>query len=244
MTKESQKQDQVIKEEKLAGLEVLTQGIGHELNNPLVGVIGLGEAIQEEKSPDQIKEYAKNIVQHGRRMASIIRDFTGDAARQLKGKSTKLNLNDQLDHSLEIVKNLPTKNFPRILKPITKPLPLMNGMADELSQAFVKIITNAVQALNGEGTLTISTTTDEENIHVSIEDNGVGMSRTHLSKIFDPFFTTKRQGEGAGLGLTIARRIIQKHGGQIQVESEEGVGTTCRISFPLTIESSTTQKKE
>jgi len=232
MTKESQQQDQLIKQEKLAGLEVLTQGIGHELNNPLVGVIGLGEAIQEEQSPDTIKEYAQTIVQHGRRMASIIRDFTGQAARQLKGKSTQVNLNEQLDHALNIVKNA-REGMTLDIQTHFQALPLMKGNSDELCQAFSNIITNAVQALDGKGQLEISTVAEGENMQLTIRDTGSGMSRSHLSKIFDPFFTTKRQGEGSGLGLTIARRIIQKHGGQIEIESEEGVGTTCRITFPL-----------
>jgi len=232
LTKESRQQDQLIKEEKLAGLEVLTQGIGHELNNPLVGVIGLGEAIQEEQSPDMIKEYAKNIVQNGRRMASIIRDFTGQATRQLKGKSSQVNLNEQLDHALNTVKNA-HEGMALDIQTHYQALPLMTGNSDELCQALTNIITNAVQALNGKGRLEISTVAERENIHLTIQDHGSGMSRSHLSKVFDPFFTTKRQGEGSGLGLTIARRIIQKHGGQIEIESEEGVGTTCRITFPL-----------
>ena len=232
LTKESRQQDQLIKEEKLAGLEVLTQGIGHELNNPLVGVIGLGEAIQEEQSPEQVKEYARTIVQHGRRMASIIRDFTGQASRQLKGKSTKVNLNEQLDHVLNIVKNA-HEGTTLDIQTHYQSLPLLTGNSEELSQALTNIITNAVQALNAQGQLEISTVAEGENINLTIRDNGPGMSRSHLSKIFDPFFTTKGQGEGSGLGLTIARRIIQKHGGQIEIESEEGVGTTCRITFPL-----------
>ncbi len=109
----------------------------------------------------------------------------------------------------------------------------MTGNSDELCQAFTNIITNAVQALDENGKLDISTEAKEGNICLTIRDTGSGMSRSHLSKIFDPFFTTKRQGEGSGLGLTIARRVIQKHGGQIHMESEEGVGTTCRITFPL-----------
>ena len=243
MTKESQRQDQVIKEEKLAGLEVLTQGIGHELNNPLVGVIGLGEAIQEEQSPDQIKEYAKNIVQHGRRMASIIRDFTGQATRQLKGKMTKVNLNEQLDHTLKLVKSS-KEDLALDVHTNYQDLPPIMGNAEELNQAFANIITNGVQALNGKGKLEISTMVQGEDIHITIQDHGPGMSRTHLAKIFDPFFTTKRQGEGSGLGLTIARRIIQKHGGQIQVESEEGVGTTFRIIFSPNSQSTDQNKEE
>ena len=233
MTKESLEQDKIIKEEKLAGLEVLTQGIGHELNNPLVGVIGLGEAIQDEQSPEQIKEYAKTIVQHGRRMASIIREFPIKATGAVQGNSTQVDLNERLGHSLNIVKNTHESLKFEVISDYQS-IPLMKGNSDEIGQALTNIMTNSIQSFQDKGTLHLSTKVEGGNIHLTIQDNGTGMSRTHLSKIFDPFFTTKRQGEGSGLGLTIARRIIQKHGGQIQIESEEGAGTICRITFPLT----------
>ena len=232
MTDESRLQDQLIKEEKLAGLGVLSAGIGHELNNPLVGVIGLGEAIQDEQNPQQIKEYAQNIVQHGRRMASIIRDFTGQATSQLKGQQTQININEQLDHVLKTVQE-PHEGTALEIHTHYQPLPLIRANPYELGQAFVNIITNAVQAMNKTGKLDISTLAQEKEIKVLIRDDGPGISRHHLSKIFDPFFTTKEQGEGAGLGLTIARRIIQKYGGHIHVDSQEGEGTTCEISLPL-----------
>ena len=232
MTEESRLQDQLIKEEKLAGLGVLSAGIGHELNNPLVGVIGLGEAIQEEQNPVQIKEYAQNIVQHGKRMASIIRDFTGQASSQLKGQLGKVNINEQLEHTLTTMQD-PTKDTTLEIQRTYQPLPLISANPYELNQAFVNIITNAVQAMKGKGKLEISTLAENHEIKVIIQDDGPGISRHRLSKIFDPFFTTKEQGEGAGLGLTIARRIIQKYGGTIQIESQEGRGATCQITFPF-----------
>ena len=243
MTDESRLQDQLIKEEKLAGLGVLSAGIGHELNNPLVGVIGLGEAIQEEHNPQQIKEYAQNIVQHGRRMASIIRDFTGQATSQLKGQQTQININEQLDHVLKTVQE-PHEGTSLEIHTHYQSLPLIRANPYELSQAFVNIITNAVQAMKKKGKLEISTLAQGNEIKVLIRDYGPGISRPHLSKIFDPFFTTKDQGEGAGLGLTIARRIIQKYGGHIHVDSQEGEGTTCEISLPLIHQDSSNIKKE
>ncbi len=232
VTEESRLQDRLIKEEKLASIGVLSAGIGHELNNPLVGVIGLGEAIQDEENPSQIKEYAHSIVQHGRRMASIIRDFTGQATSQVKAQSSEVNLNEQLQHALNGVK----ETYDAVSMDIQtdyQDLPAVMGNPQELSQAFVNILTNAVQALGDQGILKVSTTVREHKIQVTIEDNGQGVPQHLLPKIFDPFFTTKQQGEGAGLGLTIARRIIQKYEGQIQVMSKEGAGTTCQITFPL-----------
>ena len=134
-------------------------------------------------------------------MASIIRDFTGQATRQLKGKSTQVNLNEQLDHVLNIVKNA-HEGKTLDIQTHYQTLPLLKGNSEELGQALTNIITNAVQALNAKGQLEISTVAEGENINLTIRDNGPGMSRSHLSKIFDPFFTTKRQGEGSGLGIS------------------------------------------
>jgi len=232
MTKESHLQDRLIKEEKLASLGVLSAGIGHELNNPLVGVIGLGEAIEQEDNPDQIKEYAHDIVQHGRRMAAIIRDFTGLATSQLTEQLSEVNINEQLDLALDLVKQTHDTSSLNILTNY-HPLPVIKVISQEFSQALAHILANAIQAMEEEGTLTITTGLTENMAHITIEDTGPGIPRTQLSKIFDPFFTTKQQGKGAGLGLTIARRIIQKYGGQIQVKSQEGEGTSCHITFQI-----------
>ena len=122
-------------------------------------------------------------------------------------------------------------------------LPVVMGNPHELRQVLVNIITNAVQAMGGQGILKISTTARDPEIQISIQDNGQGIPHNLLPKIFDPFFTTKQQGEGAGLGLTIARRIIQKYAGRILVNSKEGEGTTCQITLPLNQKSSSDKKE-
>ncbi|RMH35364.1 MAG: sensor histidine kinase [Nitrospirae bacterium] len=231
ITDESRLQEQLIQGEKLASLGVLSAGIGHELNNPLVGVIGLGEAIQEETDPEQIREYAKTIVHHGRRMASIIRDFTGQGTVPATEMLMSVDINEQLQHALRAAQQAnPSEGI--TVQTDFADLPAIRANPIELSQAFMNIMTNALQAMQGQGTLEISTRLQDGTIRVVIRDTGPGIPRAHLSKAFDPFFTTKRQGEGAGLGLTIARRIITKYGGQIHLESEVGQGTTCTILFP------------
>ena len=231
-TEESLLQDRVIQGEKLASLGVLSAGIGHELNNPLVGVIGLGEALQEETDPAQIKQYATSIVEHGKRMASIVRDFTGQAGKQFAEGPSSININELLEQSLATVKAL----FPSISVEVQthlETLPLIQGQAFELGQAFTNILTNAYQAMKQGGHLHISTACSEHNLEISITDTGIGIAPHHLPKIFDPFFTTKGQGEGSGLGLTVAYRTIHKLGGEIRMDSTPNRGTTCLITLPL-----------
>ncbi len=232
MTEESMLQDKIIQGEKMASLGILSAGIGHELNNPLVGVIGLGEAIQEEAESEEIKEYAKGIVQHGKRMASVVRDFTGQVNTQFLDTQTRVNINEQLEKVLSAATSLFTSSKITVNTQF-EPLPPVQAKPDELGQAFTNVINNALQAMEEGGTLEITTEIKDQAIHISIKDSGTGIAPSHLSKVFDPFFTTKSQGEGAGLGLTIAHRLITKVGGQIRLESEKNQGTTCHIIFPL-----------
>jgi len=107
------------------------------------------------------------------------------------------------------------------------------ALPDQLRQAFTNVLMNAIQAMKGQGALHLSTALTGTSVVTTIADTGPGIQKQHLSKLFDPFFTTKGQGEGSGLGLTVARRIIKKFGGDIRVESQEGNGTTCIVTLPI-----------
>jgi signal transduction histidine kinase len=104
---------------------------------------------------------------------------------------------------------------------------------EEIQQVFLNIISNAVQAMEGKGTLFLSSRQDNGLVIVQIRDTGPGISPEHITKVFDPFFTTKGQGEGTGLGLNIVHRVVNKYGGNIKIESDPGEGATFVISFPV-----------
>jgi signal transduction histidine kinase len=230
-TDESRLQDQMIQAEKSGSLDVLTAGIGHELNNPLFGILGLGEAIQEEGDLARVKGYAQDIVGHGRKMAAIIRDFTGMAARESKSQRMPVDVTAQLEQALAIVQTSHDCLGLNVQKHYVT-LPPVTALPDQLRLAFINILTNAVQAMGGRGDLWLSTEEQGGLVAIKIRDNGPGIPKQHLGKVFDPFFTTKGQGEGSGLGLTVAQRLIKKFGGEIRLESPEGQGTTCVITLP------------
>ena len=112
-------------------------------------------------------------------------------------------------------------------------------MLREIQQALYNVVQNAIQAMKGSGTLTISSQQDGDCVLMKIRDTGMGISAEHLQKIFDPFFTTKGPDEGEGLGLYIVRQIIEKYAGTIAIESEKGKGTVCTIQFPVGITTET-----
>lgn len=231
-TDESRLQDQLVQAEKTGSLGVLTAGIGHELNNPLFGIIGLGEAIQDEQDLEQIKTCARDIVAHGRRMATIVRDFTGVTNREAFDKHVPVYVEQILDQVLATAQTTVDMKDVEIHKTYAGHTPVL-VFPDQLRQALVSLVTNAAQAMKGAGTLRLTTAASDHTVTVTIADSGPGISKQHLSKVFDPFFTTKGQGEGSGLGLTVARRIIRKFGGDLRIESVEGQGTTCIVTLPI-----------
>jgi signal transduction histidine kinase len=125
----------------------------------------------------------------------------------------------QTKHGIEIVRNY-------------EAIPLLHCLPDELVQVWTNLIHNALQAMNHEGTLTIGIRKDEDNAIVTIGDSGCGIPPENINKIFEVFFTTKPAGVGSGLGLDIVKKIIDKHQGQIAVQSEVGVGTTFTVTLP------------
>jgi signal transduction histidine kinase len=231
MTDESRLQDQLVQAEKTGSLGVLTAGIGHELNNPLFGILGLGEAIEEEQHLEHVKAYARDIVAHGRRMAAIIRDFTGVTSREVSDQHVPVSLEEELDQALAASQAAAEMRDIAVHKTYAGETRVL-ALPDQLRQAFVNLMTNAIQAMKGSGTLALKTALSDHTATATIADSGPGISKQHLSKIFDPFFTTKGQGEGSGLGLTVAKRIIRKFGGDVRIESLEGRGTTCIVTLP------------
>ena len=231
-TDDSLLQDQLIQAEKSGSLGTLTAGIGHELNNPLFGILGLGEAIGEEANLDRVRSYAHDIVQHGRRMAAIIRDFTGVTARETSDQRQPVHLERELDQAIATLTDSMDASGLAIQRTYAGDT-CVPALPDQLRQAFTNVLLNAIQAMKGSGILCLSTSLTDTSVVTTIADSGPGIPKQHLSKIFDPFFTTKGQGEGSGLGLTVARRIIKKFGGDIRIESQEGSGTSCIVTLPV-----------
>jgi signal transduction histidine kinase len=113
-------------------------------------------------------------------------------------------------------------------------MPLITASANYLQSAWINLIMNSIEAIESEaGIIRISTRFDGNNFIVKVSDNGKGIPGEYINQIFEPFFTTKKRNEkGTGLGLSLVRRVVQSHNGQIQVESEEGRGTTFTVILP------------
>jgi two-component system NtrC family sensor kinase len=218
----------------MAAIGELAAGVAHEINNPLTGVLTFSSLMLkkvDEKNP--WKRDLENIVEQTTRCRNIVRGLL-DFARQRKPDKREWNIHTLIERTLTLVENqAPFQNI-TITKQFKTGVPPLLVDADQIQQVFMNILLNAADAMtrNG-GTLTIKTDSKDGTAEVSFTDTGCGIAKEHLSKLFDPFFTTKETGKGTGLGLAISYGIIQSHGGDIEVESVIGKGSTFKIRLPI-----------
>jgi len=231
VTEEKQLQDQLVQAERLASLGTLVSGMAHEINNPAQAILGMAEIMLEESAPETVREYARDIVGYSQHIAAVVRDFASYARQTSHDGENEIDLNERLREAVRMVRRGPHFGQVEVITEF-QPLRPIRARRSEIDQVFINLISNAVQAMKGTGKLTLATRLQGESVAASISDTGCGIPKALLHRIFDPFFTTKEPGQGMGIGLSIAYRIVAKYGGQINVESEEGVGTTFTITFP------------
>ena len=230
-----QAQDQLLKSEKMASLGVLAAGVAHELNNPLNfikgGITSLEiQASKEGKLDDAHFKKSLDIIHEGVNRASVILKGLGQYSRQSEKMNEVCDLNKILDNCLTALScNL--KYHVNIVRQYSQEPVVIRGNEGKIHQVFINILSNAEQAIEGEGTITITTRKIGTTVEVSISDTGIGISAENMRRLGDLFFTTKEPGKGTGLGLSISYKIVEEHGGKIKVESELGKGTTFRITF-------------
>jgi signal transduction histidine kinase len=233
VTEEQRLQDQLIQSEKLAGIGVLASGVAHEINNPLSGIIGMAELAMDDDDPENKKAYLADILTCAQRISEITKGLRSYSRISKQEEQVPMDVNEVLESSLKMV-HMTTKTSPVEVVKKLEPVEKIEAGSGEIQQVFTNLVTNAFQAMDGKGgKLILSTRQLKDFVEVKVTDNGGGIPQKFLNKIFDPFFTTKKQGEGTGLGLNIVYRIITKYEGTIDVESQEGVGTTFIIRFPV-----------
>ena len=219
----------------------LETGVGQDANADLCRQLEKVRQFKDAESIDFILEDIDSLVDESLegvdRVRKIVRDLK-TFSRIDDTESASIDINDCIDATLNIVWN-EIKYHTEVIKEYAA-LPQIIGYPQKLSQVFMNILINAAKAIDKKGQIHIYTKhiktgrrQSDEQVVITIADNGRGIDKDELSKIFDPFFTTKPVGEGTGLGLSISYDIIRAHGGSIQVQSETGVGTTFTIALPL-----------
>ena len=213
----------------------LAAGIAHELNNPITGIMGLSELIleglKEDLNKKQLEEDIRKIYSATDRCSTIIQRLSKFVS-EMKEPKGPVDVNQAVRQSIDLIE----RDFERAsidLKLVLHPdLPAIFGNNSLIMEVLLDLLTNAIDAMPEGGRLTVATASKNGWVQIAVADTGMGIAREDLGRIFDPFFTTKQTGRGAGLGLAIAKRVVEEHGGRIEVESSPGEGTIFRLSFP------------
>lgn len=232
-------QSQLMQADKLATIGLLSAGIAHELNNPLMAVQGFLAAAGsrlEDLGPQadaevlaETRQFLQQALQCADNMAHIVKDIRM-FSRTDKGKHVTEDVNRILDSVVGIV-------FHRFRTKIElvkeyDPLEPIECNPQQLAQVFINLVVNAAQAIPDRGRIVLRTRTSAEGVSVDVQDDGTGMTEEVRSRLFEPFFTTKEAETGTGLGLSICRDIVRRHGGEIRVQSAPGQGTTFTVTLP------------
>jgi len=228
-------EEKLVQSEKLAGIGTLASGIANEINNPLAGIMGYAEIMMGEDDLNRMKKYAKKIANEAERASNIVKWLSRYSREAKDSHIDDVDLNEVINESLEAF-NLTEKSCDIEVEKYYKKIPNIKGNRGELQQIFVNLLENAVDAMNKRGRLNLSTSKKNGDVVVKVSDDGIGIPNENLKKIFEPFFSTKEVGKGTGLGLYVTSMLVNKHHGNIDVDSEEGKGTTFTVRFPISEE--------
>jgi two-component system, NtrC family, sensor kinase len=234
-------QGQIMQSEKLAAIGQLAAGVMHEINNPLATISACVAAISgrldalrkaERTTVDEYLEIIDKEVDRCTRIVDGLLDFS-----RPKGKTKgRVMLNAVVEETLFLLKHHQRFKRLTLIRELDSSIPPTTGNAEQLTQVFMALMLNAVDAMDDRGRLTVRTRRSpnhSDEVVVEIEDNGVGIPRADRSKIFEPFYTTKPPGRGTGLGLSICYGIVEDHRGRIEVDSQLGRGSTFRVFLPV-----------
>lgn len=241
-------QMQLVQSEKMGSLGLLATGLAHEINNALTLIRGSlfplekmtrqlvdtgreteGDQGKAEHPLDELIKYINTGVQ---RITLLIKDLM-TFARPGKGTRHLVDLHQELEMTLRLLNIEAKEQMDVEIRKEFSAIPHVSCRGSQISQVFLNILINALQAIKHKGYIRIVTAVDGDQVRISIEDSGCGIAPEVLPKIFDPFFTTKDVGSGTGLGLGICYAIIRDHGGEIRVTSQLGHGAKFSITLPI-----------
>jgi two-component system NtrC family sensor kinase len=212
----------------------LAAGVAHEINNPLTSVLSLSSLwLKHMSTEDPKREDLEIIVTETSRCRDIVRNLL-DFARERPTEKKIIDINKVVRDTLVLARKYDSMEAVNMDLELS-PVPLnVNGDPKLLQQVFTNLILNAAEATGKGGNIRITTDEDSSGSFalVVVKDNGKGIPREYLSRVFEPFFTTKGASRGTGLGLSVSLGIVQKHDGTIEIQSDEGKGTTLTVVLP------------
>ena len=230
----SSTQQQLVHSTKMAAIGELAANVAHEINNPLTSVLGYtSHLLKTLDVPEESRQKLRMMEQETLRVRKIIRNLL-DFSRQRLSRMQPGDLLQPLRETVSLLRGAAAGSAVRIIEEYPEFPVIVSMDHDEIKQVFINLMNNALHAMPMGGELRIRVDAGRENERgVEFSDTGHGIPGEHLGKIFEPFFSTKGNRDGTGLGLSISDRIIQNHGGRIEVESEVGRGSLFRVVLPI-----------
>jgi two-component system NtrC family sensor kinase len=235
-------QKKLLHSDRLASLGQLSASVAHEINNPISGVLNLSMLLQrmlktDGVPPERLEEFRKylgQVTNETARVGRIVSDLLA-FSRRSKPQRAPADLNRIVKSTLSLVQHKMKLSNIEVETRFLDDLPAAPCDGSQIQQVVLNLLLNAAEATHTkpERRVTIETFTADGNVVLTVADNGEGILPENQAKIFDPFFTTKSEGKGVGLGLAVSYGIIQAHGGDIELKSQPGVGTTFTVSLPI-----------
>ena len=218
--------------DRLASIGRLAAGVAHEIGNPVTGIASLAQNLREEREPRVIEESIEAILQQTQRISGIVHSLMNySRSGSVGAEYGTFNLREIVEESTSLVRL--TRAGKQVECSISCPEEIMLvGDRQRLSQVLVNLLTNACDASFQGGKVEIFAFEEDNEVHLEVMDQGKGIPEEIQQSMFEPFFTTKQPGEGTGLGLSMAYKIIQEHSGRIEVDSIAGVGTRIAVRLP------------
>ena len=236
-------QAQLVQSEKMAALGNLVAGVAHEINTPLGAITsntdvvlrGLARLAPEVPASRAetlriVEDLLRNSAEACRRIAVIVTNLR-TFARLDEAEWKTADLREGMDSTLALVEHLHRGRIEIVREYATVPPTACHP--GQLNQVFMNLLVNAIQAIDGPGTIHVRLGVEDRSLRIDVEDTGAGIAPEHLDRVFDPGFTTKGVGVGTGLGLAICHRIVQAHAGTIGVTSRPGAGSMFTVRLPL-----------
>ena len=228
-------QIQLLQAEKMASLGKLAAGVAHQLNNPLGGITLYAKLVLEEYDlAAEAREDMERILKDAERCRDTVKELL-EFARQTRYFMQPHDITEAISRTLFLLESQPLFQNIAIEKKLPPALPRLTSDIQQLNHLLMNIILNAAEAMEGNGSLKVEAdlSPDKKGICIDIADTGPGIPEEDLPRIFEPFFTTKEEGKGTGLGLSLVYRIVETHGGTINVSSRLGEGTAFHMEFPF-----------
>lgn len=225
-------QAQMVHREKMAALGQLAAGVAHEIGNPLSSMSAVVASLQGKLDGESYKERILLMQEQIDRITRIMRQMT-EFSRPATYQKSLTHINEVVRSALGISHYDKRLEKIHVITSLDSAIPALKLDGDQLLQVFLNIILNAGDAMQGKGTLTITSSGENGSVHVFFEDTGPGIPDASLSQVFEPFFTTKNVGQGTGLGLSVSYGIMQQMGGGIRAANHPAGGAVFTVEIPM-----------